>query len=112
MERREFLRVPIDAPHFITVAFDGGESVITLLIDISRGGLQAAFPPHQTVDEEALLGRAVRVTELPGSVEQASGNLGGLSGTVSWVSPQRCGVRFAAPLALGDEELAALVEGL
>ena len=112
MERREFLRVPIDAPHFISVIFDEGESIVTLLVDISRGGLQVAFPPHQPVGEEIFLGRTVRVTELPGSVEQASGNVGGLSGTISWVSPQRCGVRFFSPLELGDEELAALVEGL
>ena len=112
MERRQFLRVPIDAPHFITVSLDDGVSVTTLLVDISRGGLQVAFSPSQVVEKDYYLGKSVVVCQLPGSVEQASGNDKGLRGCISWVSPARCGIRFTEPLDLGDEELAALVEGL
>ena len=112
MERRQFLRVPIDAPHFVSIAIDGGAATLTLLVDISRGGLQVAFPPNQAVEEELFLGKAALIGQLPGSVELASGNAEGLRGVVSWVSPQRCGVRFEQALELGDEELAALLDGL
>ena len=112
MERRQFARVPIDEPHFVLIAVEQGPSQTMLLVDLGRGGLQTVFPPGQDVEKKSLLGKTVTVSQLPAPVSQASGIENSIKGTITWVSPQRCGIRFIAPLEIGDEELAALLESL
>ncbi|MDR2162058.1 MAG: PilZ domain-containing protein [Desulfovibrio sp.] len=104
VERRQFARVPLDAPCLITLRITDWGPETTLLADISLGGLQASFTPGREINWETLLGRSVVVDSLPISLltSPAGENL---RGSVSWISPRRCGVRFEQPLPLSETDL-------
>jgi hypothetical protein len=94
------------------VAIDQGASMTMLLVDLGRGGMQTVFPPGETIEKKQLLGKSVTVSQLPAVVVQATGIGDSVRGNITWVSPQRCGIRFACPLDIGDEELSSLLESL
>ena len=111
MERRNHPRVPLDAPFFINIRIGAGNPLSGMLVDLGRGGLQAAFPPQENgynISNE-LLGDAVTVFGLP-KVFDEDGI--GRSGYVSWVSADRFGVRFLSLAALTDSELEELTHSL
>jgi hypothetical protein len=110
-DRRQFVRVPLDAPYFVTLSFDGGITENTLLVDIGRGGLQVSFGPARAIRQETLLGSAVCVGALPAALKLPLAEKD-LPGIISWVSPQRCGVRFHTPLSLNETELAIALAAL
>ncbi len=104
MERRNHPRVPLDTPHFAELRFEGGGRLPVMLVDVGRGGLQLAVSLADQ-DPNALLGCEVILLDLPKPLDPAGH---GLSGKITWLAPQRCGVRFTEFLALPDEQLAAL----
>jgi len=108
-ERRVHLRVPLDAPCFVTLRRDDGLEVPTLLVDFGRGGIQAALPPSSSENFRTWLSHQVDVVGLPGPL-YCDGS--GYPGVISWVSAERCGVRFSQPLSLADEELYTIIESL
>ena len=110
MDRRQYPRVPLDIPFFVEVTIEGGVPFSALLIDIGRGGLQLAFPLHQRRVNE-LLGCSVTVDGLPVQSEQEE-ILRNIPGIVSWVSPERFGIRFEDPVSLTEEDLADLAFSL
>ncbi len=109
MERRQFPRVPLDVTFFVEVSFDGRGEVSALLVDIGRGGLQLAFPPHMQGMEDILGCQAV-VRGLPVRPGRGAGRE--FSGAVSWISPERFGIRFLDPIPLSDAEITALALSL
>lgn len=106
-ERRNYERVPLDAPCFASIHKDE-QAVQVLMVDCSRGGMQFALPPGREVVAD-WLGNAVRVGDLPGALDP-SGE--GLEAMVNWVGGGRCGVRFDRVLSLSEAELLVLVQGL
>ena len=106
-ERRIFLRVPLDAPCFVTLRRDDGVEVPALMVDFGRGGIQVALSPGASENFHAWLSHQLAVVGLPEPL-QCDGS--GYKGTVSWVSAERCGVRFLPPLPVSDEELETIIE--
>lgn len=108
-ERRSYPRVPLDTPFFVTLKREKAhEELSAVLVDCSQGGVQLALPPSS----EPLfdwLGLRVLILGLPSPMDPPRL---GCSGSVSWVSEERCGIRFSQPLALSDEALIALTETL
>jgi hypothetical protein len=101
-DRRKFARVPLDLPCFVTFRFDNGSVETALLADLGLGGLQLAFAPTREIQRENFLGRAVSIDPLPIPLPMEGKELPGI---ISWVSPQRCGVRFQTPLCVSETEL-------
>lgn len=108
MERRKYVRVPIDAPYFALLKLEDKEELTVMLIDLGCGGIQLAIPPQQA-DALKLLGTAVRVYDLPHLLDP---NKEGCSGQIVWVSPQRCGVRFDKLFPLTDWQIEAIAHEL
>ncbi len=108
MERRTSPRVPLDAPLFIQFVFSSGASVSAMLLDVSCGGLQAAVAP-QCADTGDFLGQEVVVHGLPVLLDPVHS---GCKGLVTWVSPQRCGVRLFNPLEVTEQELQGLNQSI
>ena len=104
-ERRTFARTPIDVPVFCEIAFPGQNIFTTLLKDISCGGVQVALSPGSTT-ESMTLGQPALVIDLPAKIGT---DPGGIPSIVSWLSPERVGLRFDAPLPLTEEELEAII---
>lgn len=104
MERRLFPRVPLDIPVFIRMRLKTGEEQKVLLVDVSCGGMQIALPAHGE-GGSALLGKAVDLLDLPAALDAAPAGKGG---SVTWVSPQRCGIRFDEPISLAEGDAMAL----
>jgi hypothetical protein len=109
-DRRKFARVPLDAPQFVSLRFADSPPETVLVVDLGRGGLQLSFAPTRNILGENLLGREAFVGGLPAALLGGDGKV--LAGTVSWVSPQRCGIRFHFPLAVSEAELAILLAAL
>lgn len=106
-DRRSFPRVPLDAPHFVTLQRNGGKADV-MLVDLSRGGAQLALAPSENnlpywLGEEALL------LGLPPNIDKDGL---GYRCVVSWLRPERCGVRFQPPLCMEEEELLAALQCL
>jgi len=108
-ERRIYPRVPLDAPYFVTLRRDDGVEVPALVVDLGCGGIQAALPPGSSENLRTWLSHQVVVAGLPEPV-QCDGF--GYTGAITWVSAERCGVRFLSPLAVSDEELETLIRSL
>jgi hypothetical protein len=108
-DRRKFARVPLDAPYFVALRFDNGPKETALLADLGRGGLQLSFAPGRDIQGENFLGRAVFIDALPVTLPVEGKNL---PGTITWVSPQRCGVRFQTPLNVSEAELVIALAAL
>ncbi|MDR1360550.1 MAG: PilZ domain-containing protein [Deltaproteobacteria bacterium] len=108
-DRRKFARVPLDSPYFVNFRFHDGAAETALLADLGLGGLQLAFAPTRNIQRENFLGRSVSVDSLPIALPPEEQKL---TGTVSWVSPQRCGVRFQTPLCLSETELVIALAAL
>ena len=108
MERRVCPRVPLDAPFFVTVRLENGQQCSAMLVDCGRGGVQLAFSPVEGM-VNSLLSQELLVLNLPKGLGT---DPDGCPGVVTWVSPQRCGVRFDRALSLTDEELAAVAGSL
>ena len=110
-ERRIFLRVPLDAPSFVILRRDDGVEIPALMVDFGRGGIQAALSPGSSENFHTWLSHQVAVVGLPEPV-QCDGL--GYKGIISWVSAERCGVRFQPPLpdSVSDEELYAIIRSL
>ena len=95
MERRSFPRVPLDMPVFIRMRLPTGGEQKVLLVDISCGGMQVALSAQ--VNKHAdLLGTPVLLFGLPAPLDTGTTGKGG---SITWVSPQRCGIRFDEPVA-------------
>lgn len=108
MERRNHPRVPLDTPLFAELGLTGGANMPVMLVDISRGGLQLALSLG-TLDPNEILGIAVVVRSLPQTLDP-SGD--GIAGKITWLAPQRCGVRFTDVLELPDEQIDAIAGAL
>lgn len=108
MERRACPRVPLDAPFFVTICLENGQRSSAILVDCGRGGVHLAFSPAEGM-MSSLLGQNLVITNLPKGLGT---DPDGWPGVVTWVSPQRCGVRFNQLLSLTDEELKAVANGL
>ena len=108
MERRKFIRVPLDAPYFARLLVEGEQELSVMLMDLGCGGIQVAIPPQQA-DALKLLGLNVRVFDLPHLLDA---NKEGCAGQIVWVSPQRCGVRFAKLFPLTEWQIAAIAHEL
>ena len=108
-ERRIYPRVPLDAPYFVSLRRSDGVEVPALMVDFGRGGIQAALPPGSSESFRDWLNYQVVVLGLP---ESAHYDSSGYRGYITWVSVERCGVRFQPPLAVSDEELDAIIESL
>ena len=108
-DRRAHARVPLDAPYFVTIQRgDSDMETPALIVDCGRGGLQLALSPVEGETYE-WLSHSVVIHGLP----QVMDNTGkGCPGMVSWVSAERCGVRFVPPLPVSDEELLEVVGNL
>ena len=104
-DRRTFARIPIDVPIFCEIAFPGQSPIATLLKDISRGGVQVALSPGSTT-EDMTLGQQAVVIGLPAKIGI---DPGGVASIVSWLSPERVGLRFNDPLPVSEEELDAII---
>lgn len=108
MERRARPRVPLDVPFFVTVRLADGSQCPALLVDCGRGGVQLAFSPTEE-GVGGLLNQEMLLLDLPKGLKA---DPDGCPGLVTWVSAERCGVRFDLPLALTDEELRVVAESL
>ena len=104
-ERRNFARTPIDVPVFCEIALPGQSIFPALLKDISCGGVQVALSPGSTT-EDIVLGQPALVIGLPAKLGI---DPGGIPSIVSWLSPERVGLRFDAPLPLSEEALGAII---
>ncbi|MDR2487953.1 MAG: PilZ domain-containing protein [Desulfovibrio sp.] len=109
MERRSLLRVPLEVPFFVIVCLHDGYRCTAILADCGRGGVQLAFSPSLEDKLATLLGQELILLDLP---EGLRTDPDGCSGVVTWVSPQRCGVRFNQVLSLTDEELTRVASSL
>lgn len=107
-DRRSSPRVPLDAPYFVTISLGKENDAPALLLDLSLGGAQLAFSPA-AFKVTGWLGQQVRIRGLPGNID--TGALG-LPGTLSWISEERCGLRFDTPLPLSEEALEDIVADL
>lgn len=108
-DRRNSLRVPIDVPFFVSMQkIPGNHEVPALLVDCGRGGVQLAFSPASD-DIAGWLGCEVRVDGLP-LILDAMG--AGYAGIITWMSIERCGVRFHTPLPVSDQCIQALADDL
>lgn len=108
-DRRNSLRVPIDVPFFVSIQKNpGNEEVPALLVDCGRGGVQLAFSPASD-NIAGWLGCQVRVDGLP-LILDAMGT--GYEGIITWMSIERCGVRFHTPLPVSDQCIQALADDL
>lgn len=107
-DRRAHPRVPLDAPYFVSIRKQEAGKIPALLVDCGRGGVQLALPPEETQTHQ-WLSYSVTVFGLPTQMD-AFGQ--GCSGTVTWVSAERCGVRFHPPLNVSDAELLAFTSSL
>lgn len=108
MERRTRPRVPLDTPFFITVRMENGDQCPAMLVDCGRGGVQLAFSPAED-RVGSLLSQELVLLDMPKGL---GADPDGCAGVVTWVSPQRCGVRFDELLALTDQELTAVAKKL
>ncbi|MDL2207746.1 PilZ domain-containing protein [Desulfovibrio sp. OttesenSCG-928-M16] len=107
--RRSSLRVPIDVPFFVSMQKSmGREDIPALLVDCGRGGVQLAFSPASG-GVASWLGSEVRIDGLPLLLDTQGT---GFMGTITWVSSERCGVRFHVPLPVSDKTIAALSDAL
>ncbi len=106
MERRNHPRAQLDTPYFAELALEGGGHITVMLVDVSRGGLQLAISLGNLEPGE-LLGLNVTLRNLPKVLDPEGG---GISGKITWLAPQRCGVRFTELLMLPDEQLASIAE--
>ena len=104
-ERRTFARIPIDVPIFCEIVFPGQNSFLALLKDISRGGVQVALSPGSTTEDLAL-GQPARVIGLPAKIGI---DPGGVPAIVSWLSPERVGLRFTEPLPVSESDLDSII---
>ena len=104
MERRICSRVPLDAPFFVIARLADGQRYSAILVDCGRGGVQLAFSLAKGVIS-SLLGQKMVILDLP---EGLGTDPDGCPGVVTWVSPQRCGVRFDQLLSLTEEEVTAI----
>jgi hypothetical protein len=109
-ERRSSQRVPLDVPYFVTISPEDEkeEDVPALLIDLSLGGSQLGFSPA-TRGITNWLGHRVRLLGLPKEVCNRNGEC---AGAITWMSRERCGVRFETPLQLTDEQIMAILAEL
>lgn len=108
-ERRIYTRVPLDAPFFVTLQRGDGPELPALLVDFGRGGLQLALPPGTSENFFGWLNQAVMISRLPDSIDGCCTNC---CGFISWVSQERCGVRFEKPLTISDDALENIVKTL
>ena len=107
-EKREQPRVPLDVPFFVAIRMDSGDKIQAMLIDCGRGGVQLAFSPAETRMGE-LLNLTVMIEGLPDKIRAETT---GSFGVITWVSPERCGVRFLTPFPLTKEELQEMADAL
>jgi hypothetical protein len=107
-ERRAHPRVPLDAPFFVTLLVEESKKTSALLVDCGKGGLQLALSPAESALAN-LLSASVLILGLP---RQLDGLGEGLSGSVSWISAERCGVSFTSPLSVSDDSLLAFTKNL
>ena len=108
-DRRIYPRVPLDAPCFVVLRRDDGVEVPALMVDFGRGGIQAALPPGSSENFRDWLSHQVAVVGLPDPL-RCDGS--GYKGVISWVSAERCGVRFQPSLSVSDKELDAIIAAL
>ncbi len=108
-ERRVYPRVPLDAPFFVTLRKSDGEETPSLMVDFGRGGVQLALPPGTPASFHFWLSHHVHVFGLP---EAIACSREGCKGMITWVSAERCGVRFEIPLSLSDEEICLILKSL
>lgn len=108
-ERRVYQRVPLDAPFFVTLRRSDGAEIPALMVDFGRGGVQVALPPGTPASFHSWLSCQVVVLGMPEPIECGRA---GCKGMVSWVSAERCGVRFEPPLSLSEQELRNIVKSL
>lgn len=108
VERRQIVRIPLDAPYFASLQITGGALLSVMLLDLSRGGMQVAVPPNQA-DAMQLLGCDVVISDLPHLLDNTGS---GCPGQIVWVSPQRCGVRFDRLFPLTDWQITAIAHEL
>ena len=87
---------------------EGGQQCAAMLIDCGRGGVQLALSLAEGTIR-SLLGHELVVMNLPKGL---STDPDGCPGVVTWVSPQRCGVRFDQILSLTDEEVMVVASSL
>ena len=79
-----------------------------MLVDCGRGGVQLAFSPAEGM-LNSLLSQDLLLLNLPKGLGT---DPDGCPGVVTWISPQRCGVRFEQALSLTDEELTSVASSL
>lgn len=101
-DRRNSPRVPIDVPFFIRMRIDGEGEITGLLIDCSLGGVQLALSMPSGVPA-VWMGAEVGIADMPG-IDAV------LAGSITWISSDRCGVRFHQALAMTEEELRDLLD--
>ena len=107
-DRRAHPRVPLDAPYFVTVRRHQDARIPALLMDCGRGGGPLALPPEETETRD-WLSSVVIIFGLPSIMDKLGSGCGG---TVTWVSAERCGVRFQPPLEVSDADLVEFTDGL
>ncbi len=100
-ERRVYSRIPLDSPNFVKVRLSTGKALTMILSDISCGGAHLILPPRQEALPD-VLGMVIVLLGLPPMIDRKAE---GLAGTVSWLSPERCGVSFAKSLNLNLDTL-------
>ena len=93
----------------MTLRRDDGPEIPALMVDLGCGGIQAALPPGSSENFHTWLSHRVVVLGLPEPIQ--CGGVGH-KGTVSWVSAERCGVRFQSLLPISEEELCAIISSL
>jgi hypothetical protein len=109
MERRALLRVPVEVPFFVVVRLKDDYRCTAILADCGRGGVQLAFSPTAADRMAHTLGQEVTIFDLPAGLQP---DPDGCAGVITWLSPQRCGVRFERMLSLTDEELLGVAGNL
>ncbi|MDL2317369.1 PilZ domain-containing protein [Desulfovibrio sp. OttesenSCG-928-A18] len=107
-ERRAHLRVPLDVPVLVTARLDDEHNMIAMLVDCGRGGVQLAFSPATRALPD-ILGRRIAVLGLPPALQPMQRHF---TGMITWVSHERCGVRFEKPLPLNEDELVRITRSL
>lgn len=104
LERRSHERICVDAP-VVCELVTQERGIPVMLKDISRGGLQVEIGPGKNFSA-ALLGQDVRVCTLPDELNMLTT---GVEGVVTWISPERLGMRFHTTLLMRSDELADII---
>lgn len=108
-EKRDYQRVPLDIPLFVTLKTADNRELPVQLLNCSRGGVQLVFAPKDENYSLEMLNSFVSLLHLPRPMDPTAA---GRVGRVAWVASGRCGVRFDEPLLITEGEIKEVAEEL